>query len=373
MYNEAEYAIEEGEGYGTLTTQRVGYYTETIYINSTGNNIMVIDCNNNRTNVPPEGVNTFGARAQLNIMHRYIVGKSLDKNGGVVHMKGFKITIMADTLIDQISVYVPELNVVVCTYDRSNIVSHPYTSMDYGQLLNSAEEEIRKTREGRPTIQFTVNDPYHQLDQDIVYGVFMGEILQIPVTNRMDRSGQCELYATITNGNDVETYHESLDPLIREKDRQEVVELTDAVVLAVAVTRRAAVEFKRDYKRVTEAELTARVKQATETANHKNQNEIISLKNTVEVLKNQVDSVGLERDRYREQYNTIIGARKAGVDLLEHETKAKISENNVKVSDNKVAEAEFKLAHVILAAAAPVAIMAVVKVVEILLKTKTGK
>ena len=202
MYNDNPYKVEQAEALGSLTSTRTHYYMEVSYSNTSTTNLCVIDFNGKKTDLPPEccGSMQFFGRQQVTITVRSVVGKSIKDDGSQVLMKGYIISIPMNLLINEYQVYIQELNVVICLRDRADLVRHPYSSMNYAQLLNNAESEISATREDRPTVQFIVNDPFKKLNTDVMYGVMFDEIFEIPITHQLDITNQCAIYPTRTLG-----------------------------------------------------------------------------------------------------------------------------------------------------------------------------
>lgn len=380
MFDDKPYRVETADALGSLTTTRTHYYTEISYNNMSTHNLCVIDYSGKRTDLPPEcsGSYLFG-RSQVTITIRSIVGRSIKDDGGPVLMKGMIITIPINVLTDEFQLYIQELNVVICLRERAEMISHPYSSINYSNVLRDAEQAILETREGRPTVQFIVNDPFRRLQTDVLYGILYKEIFEIPVTHQLDISNICALYATVTLDGEVSVYQESLEPMLDPKDPVDVIEMHNDLNLAVATSKREAQRFKREYRKITEQDLKNREKQITAEIDERNRVAIESLKVERDKLKNTLDTVTSERDRYREQYNTILSDRKTQADLgdirareQETENKSRISDNNVKVSDNKVAESQIKLWHLVVAAAVPVIITGAIKLMEAYVKLKVG-
>lgn len=381
MYNDNPYKVEQADALGSLTSTRTHYYTEISYSNTSTTNLCVIDFSGKRTDLPPEcsGNMQFFGRQQVTITVRSVVGKSIKDDGTQVLMKGYVISIPMNLLINEFQVYIQELNVVICLRDRAELVRHPYSSMNYAQLLNNAETEIIATREDRPTVQFVVNDPFRKLNTDVMYGVMFDEIFEIPITHQLDISNQCAIYTTMTLGGEVMTYTESLEAMLDPKEPVDVIELHSNLNLAIATSRREAQRFKREYRKITEQDLKNREKQVTAEIEDRNKVTIEGLKVERDKLKIALEQTTADRDRYRDQYNTIIGDHKTQADLgdinarrKETETKSKISDNNVTISDNKVAESQIKLWHVVVAASVPVVIGGIIKLLDAYVKMKTG-
>ena len=373
------YSIEHNDNYGPLATSRVQYYYEVSYCNTSKNNVVVVDFNNNKTMIPPECNGVVFGREQLVIQFRSICGKPVDLKGNDALMKGYTITIPMEVINAHYQIYIKELNVVICLAEHAGVIRHPYTTVDYAKFLNDAEIEIRTNMTDKcPTVRFSVNDPFNKLGTDVLYGVMFDEIFEIPVTNVLDKNGSVCIYATMTLGSETCTYEESLEPLVAENDPVDILEMHNNLLLAVATTKREAKRFKRECRRITEQDLKEREKRITVEIEEQNKTLISNLKIERDKLKNTLDSVTMDRDRYKEQYNTIIADHKTQSDIEsyrtsrhENETKSKISDNNVKVSDNKVTETQFKLVHLIAAASVPVVIGGAIKLLELYIKSKT--
>lgn len=381
MYDDNPYKVESAEAMGTLTSTRTHYYTEVAYSNMSNTNLCVIDFSGKRTDLPPEcaGRLHYYGKKQVTISVRSCVGKSIKDDGSQVLMKGYIISIPLNLLENEYQVYIQELNVVLCLRERAELVTHPYCSMNYAQILNNAESEVIETRGDRPTIQFTANDPHRKLNTDVLYGVMFNEIYEIPVTHQLDLTNQCAIYSTLSLNGSVCTYSESLEPMIDPKEPVDVIELHGDLNLAIATSKREAQRFKREYRKITEQDLKTREKQITAEIEDRQRIAIEGLKSERDRLKISLDQTTAERDRYRDQYNTIIADHKTQADIgdiharrKETETKTKISDNNVAISDNKVTESQIKLWHVAAAASVPVVIGGIVKLVELYVKLKTG-
>ena len=373
------YNIEYNDGYGPLATARVQYYYEVSYRNTSRTNLTVVDFNNNKILISPECDGTVFGREQLTIQFRSISGKPIDMKGNDTLMKGYTITIPMEVINTHYQIYIKELNVVICLSEHADLIRHPFTTIDYAKFLNDAEKEIRENvKDNCPTIRFSVNDPFKKLGTDVLYGVMFDEIFEIPVTNMIDKDGIVCIYATMSMGDEICTYAESLEPMVAEKDPVDILEMHNNLLLAVATTKREAKRFKRENRKITEQDMKNREKQITVEIEEKHRTIIEGLKVERDKLKITLDSVVSDRDRYKEQYNAIIADHKTQSDIEsyrtarhENETKNKISDNNVKVSDNKVTETQFKLIHLIAAASVPVVIGGAFKLLELYIKSKT--
>lgn len=375
---------------GSLASPRNLYYTEVSYANATTTNLCVIDFKGDITELPPECNSAFTCTNQqeCTIMMRYVVGPSIGANSAPVMMSGYIIHIPMDVLLNNYQVYIKELNVVICLRDRASLAKHPYCSVNYGTLLDKTAQAIIETREGMPTVQFVVNDPANQLRAECLYGVMYNEIYEIPVTHERDVDNKCRIYSNFTMGNKAFSYFEDLDPLIDPDPKKavDVMELHNDLNLAIAVTRRAAEKFKREYKKITAEDLKQREQQITSAIEYKYQSKINGLEQERDSLKITLNRVESERDRYKDQYNTIIADHKTRADLddinvrrQEADAKSRIadnnvaiSDNNVSVSDNKVKESKVKMWHVIAAAAVPLVVGGAIKLIDAYIKMKTG-
>ena len=181
------------------------------------------------------------------------------------------------------------------------------------------------------------------------------------------------LFSTITANGTVFTYSESLEAMVSEKEPVDLVEFHNSLLLAITTTRREAQRYRREQNRITEKDLNDREKRIRAEIEESYRLQITQLKSDGERLKIKLEAAEAERDRFKDQYNTLIADHRTQADLDDISAKRRISNNNVDISENKKKESEIKLKHVIIAAAVPTAVAVVCKVIELIIKSKASK
>ena len=99
---------------GPLTRCFYGYYSELFIQNSTKSTIVVIDCNNNKINVPPMSGNQIG-RETIIIWTRKTTNPTLDHNNTAQNIPGTRTSISLHDLNREGGFYINEINMVLCT------------------------------------------------------------------------------------------------------------------------------------------------------------------------------------------------------------------------------------------------------------------
>lgn len=369
------YTVELGESYDSLATIQVQYYCEVSYRNVSRTNLAIVEFNGKINDLPPECTGMImGGSEQVIIQFRSISGRPIDTKNNPVLMKGYTIKIPMELILNNYQIYIEELNVVICLKANTGNVCHPYASVNYGRAMQDVLGDIRNHKDSMPYVQFAINDPFHKLGQDVLYGIMYNEVVEIPVTQSLSQEGICALYAMMSVNGDRCTYYESLEPMVDEKNPVDIMEMHTDLFLAIATTKRGALRYlKTRPEKITEKDIREKIEEKHRTT-------IEDLKIEKDKLKTELDKVTMDRDRFRDQYNAIIAEHKTQVDIesirvdrQELDAKSKISDNNVKVSDNKVSESQFKLIHLIGAAAIPVVVGGAIKLLDWYIKSRTNK
>ena len=172
---------------GPLTRCFYGYYSELFIQNSTKSTIVVIDCNNNKINVPPMSGNQIG-RETIIIWTRKTTNPTLDHNNTAQNIPGTRTSISLHDLNREGGFYINEINMVLCTEASATTAAHPKSSISFADAADQARGEMLRTLDEAPTIKLIANDPEGRYNK--LYTTFGDILVDIDVQHMF---GEAEL------------------------------------------------------------------------------------------------------------------------------------------------------------------------------------
>lgn len=366
---------------GPLTRCYRGYYNELLIQNNTRHNIVVIDCNNNKTNVPPIGGNTIGREIVI-VWLRKTTNPTVDANNRSISIPGTRIDIPFHDLNREGGFYIEEINMVLCTEASSTIATHPKSSVTFADAADQARSQLVEALDNSPTLKLTANDPegrYNKLFTTV------GDLLvEIDVQHMY---GEAELQINYFNKGKQDSFTIDLDEFFNGED--ETIELQDLPITFLTTNKAKAMRYTGEYKRVPQAEVDELLKKAESRSakeiaaiKDKYDTELTLKDSEVKRLSDSIKNLTAERDQLElklKELNAVISAantvKEKEVKLQELDNKAHISSNNLDISHNDVrtseakrdsaeTESKYKLWHIIAAASIPVVGALAIKVIS---------
>ena len=357
---------------GPLTRCFSGYYSEMFIQNNTRNNVVLIDCNNNKINVPPITGNHIG-RELVTVWLRKSTTPSVDQNNRSTQLPGLRISIPLHDLNREGGFFIDEINMVLCTEATAMTASHPKSSITFADAADQARADISKILDESPTLKLIANDPEGRYNK--LFTTFGDMLVEIDVQHMY---GEAELEINYFYKGKQDSFIVDLDEFFNGED--ETLELEDLPISFITTNKAKALRYTGEYKRVPQSEVDellkrAAAKAAKDIAAVKDQYETeLKLKdNELKRITDDLKNVTSERDQLDvklKELNAIINAsntmREKEVKSQELANKAHISDNNLDISHNDVKtseskrdsaekESKFKLWHLIAAASIPTA------------------
>lgn len=375
---------------GPLTRSYHAFYTELSIQNHTRENVVVVDCHNNKHVIPPASNNQLG-RELVTIWYRATVNPTVDINNSPQQADGIRIVLGKHELSQDGGVFIHELNLLVCSQCMSTIVSHPLASVTYEDAAADVRDVISESISDAPTFKLIANDPENRYNK--LYTVIGDMLITIDVTHVY---GEAELQILYFNKGDAETFNVNLNEFF--ESAEEILELKDLPITFLSTNKAKAQRCASDYRRVSQTEVDELLKKV----NSRNTKEQVALKDKYETdiqirdneiirLKDQLKSITKEKKDIEEQASAYKAAVNASNDLNEIRAKQEqlrvqeqlsrdkviISNDDLETSRQKRESAEKenknKNMQLIMAAALPVAGAIALKVLEYLIKTWSSK
>ena len=357
---------------GPLTRCFYGYYSELFIQNSTKSNIVVIDCNNNKINVPPMSGNQIG-RESIIVWTRKTTNPTLDHNNTAQSIPGTRINISLHDLNREGGFYINEVNMVLCTEASATTASHPKSSVSFADAADQARGEMLRILDNSPTIKLIANDPEGRYNK--LYTTFGDVLVDIDVQHMY---GEAELEINYFARGTQNSFVINLDDFFNGES--ETMEIQDCPISFLTTNKAKALRYTSEYKRVPQSEVDdllkkASVKSAKDIAVVKDQyeteaklkdSEIKRLNDTVKNLTHEREQQDLQLQELKAAMSASNTMREKEVKSRELDNKTHISDNNVNISHNDVraseakrdsaeTESKYKLWHIVLAASLPVA------------------
>ena len=355
----------------SLTRCYHGLYSEVLIQNNTYGNIVCIDSHNNKTVVPPMTSNQIG-REQIVIWKRRTTNPTVENNYPK-SCPGIRVIIPKHALMQEGGFFVKEVDLLVCTEAMSVMASHPQACMTYADAVSKATEDLVEAINDAPSIKITANDPEGRYNK--LYTVYGNMTVEINVTKVY---GECVLMIHYFNRGESQVFEVPLDEFFNSGE--DILDLEDLPINFITTNRIKAQHYASEVKRIPQAEVDKMLKNAEQKA----AKDIAAVKAQYETditikasenkrLTEELKSVNAEKDDLEAKYRELKGVVEANNVIRdrdtknrEYEAKQAISDNNRAISNNDVVtsrakrdsaetEARFKLHHLVLAAAAPVA------------------
>lgn len=370
---------------GPLMRNHHAFYTELSIQNHTRENIVIVDCHNNKHVLPPATSNPVG-RELVTIWYRATTNPTLDYNNNPQQVDGIRIVFSKHELMQDSGVFIHELNLLICSQNSATVASHPLASVTYEDAAADAREILSESISDAPTVKLIANDPENRYNK--LYTMIGDMLVTIDVTHVY---GEAELQILYFNKGDSEEFRVPLEEFLESSD--EILELKDLPITFLSTNKGKAQRCATDYKRVSQTEVDEIIKRVA-AKNNKDQNalkekyetDIQVRDNEIIRLKDQLKTATKERDDNAEQLKAYKAAVNASNDAREYQykedqlrvqtslsrDKVTMSNNDVVTSDNKRESAEkenkFKLTHLLLAAGLPVIGAIGLKLLEYMIK-----
>ena len=366
---------------GSLMRCFVGYYSEMFIQNNTRNNIVAIDCNNNKFSIPPISNNQIG-REFVIVWKRSTTGQTVDRNNMPVPLPGLRIAIPIHDLNRDGGYFIDEINMVLCTEAMSVTTSHPKSCITFEDAAYQASIALLEKMEQAPTLKLIANDPEGRYNK--LYTAFGDMIVEIDITKMY---GEAELLIDYYYNGKQNSFSVDLDEFFNKAE--EVLELNDLPIAFLTTNKARAMKYTSEYKRIPQSDVDelmkkAATKSAKDIAAVKDRYETeVSLKESENKrLADTIKNLTAEKNQLETNLQELNAAISASNTLKEKEvksqeltSKSRISENNVDISTNDVktseakrnsaeTESKYKLWHIIAAASIPAIGMLCIKVAE---------
>lgn len=365
---------------GPLTRCFYGYYSELFIQNSTKSTIVVIDCNNNKINVPPMSGNQIG-RETIIIWTRKTTNPTLDHNNTAQNIPGTRTSISLHDLNREGGFYINEINMVLCTEASATTAAHPKSSISFADAADQARGEMLRTLDEAPTIKLIANDPEGRYNK--LYTTFGDILVDIDVQHMF---GEAELEINYFSKGIQNSFVINLDEFFNGES--EIMDIQDCPISFITTNKAKALRYTSEYKRIPQSEVdellkkaatrsakdVAAVKDQYETEAKLKDSEIKRLSDTVKNLSHERDQQDLKLKELTAAISAANTMREKEVKSRELDNKTHISDNNVNISHNDVktseakresaeTESKYKLWHIIVAATLPVAGALALKIV----------
>lgn len=366
---------------GPLTRCFYGYYSELFIQNSTKSTIVVIDCDNNKVNVPPISGNQIG-REMIIIWTRKTTNPTLDHNNTAQTIPGTRINIPLHDLNREGGYYIEEINMVLCTEASSTTASHPKSSISFADAADQARSALIETLNGSPTIKLIANDPEGRYNK--LYTTFGDMLVEIDVQHIY---GEAELQMNYFHKGIQNSFVIKLDEFF-EGDN-DTLDVQDCPISFLTTNKAKALRYTSEYKKIPQSEVDELLKKAStkaakdiaavkdqyETDAKIKESEIKRLNDSIKNLSNDRDQMELKLKELTAALSAANTIREKEVKAQELSNKTQISDNNVNISSNDVrtseakrdsaeTESKYKLWHIVAAASIPVAGALLLKVVS---------
>lgn len=366
---------------GPLTRCFPGYYSEVLIQNNTRNTIVVIDCNNNKTNVPPISGNHIG-REMVIIWIRKTINPTVDTNNRPNQIPGTRINIPLHDLNREGGFYIDEINMVLCTEATATIASHPKSSVTFADASDQARSQMIEALDKSPTLKLTANDPEGRYNK--LFTTFGDMLVEIEVQHMY---GEAEMQINYFYKDKQDSFVVDLDEFFNGEE--ETLELQDLPITFLTTNKARALRYTGEYKRIPQSEVDELLKKAaTRSAKEvsavkdKFETELTLRDSETKRLNDALKNMTAERDQLElklKELTAVISAsntmKEKEVKSQELDNKAHISNNNVDISHNDVrtseakrdsaeTESKYKLWHIVAAASIPVAGALLLKVIS---------
>ena len=368
-----KYKVEEIQNTGPLLSTNTGLYSESFILNYTNFDITIIDCHGGRNIIP--GCPIYeSAGTEVIIEKRGKLGKTLkDYYGKQEVIPGIKL-IIDESLFAASPLFVEELNIVIALAKNSDAIRHPYGCMNYSEAAQSAQCKFENVAENSTIVSITANDPTESLK--VLYTGLGGSIIRIPVQHEFDTSPTPQLIYVIKSDIDAIPTILTVD-LTPLTEKERILDLDNSILSFVAVDEGEALQYLETYRTYSADAFNKRsqaIKQAYDVkiSELKASYELdkLTLENQLKQIKTTLSEKEHELHIVNAKYDSLAGIAlhqdaeaERRIKLAALHNSQRISDNNVNISDTKVhiakKEYEYKLWHIIAAAAIPVIVTCV--------------
>lgn len=342
-----------------LIRSQIGFYSELLILNNTNHDVIITNNKNERTRLPPAAPIAISTKG-ITIFVRRTVGPTRTADCARGSIKGIKIFVPDRAYINE-PCYIKEIDLLLSNTEIMDHTEHPYAQIEYDAALDVVLTELRHKIVDDPTFYIYANDPDNRCNN--LYSSLAGRIITIPVTCH---KGDAKIYISMSQSQGGATLEYDLDPLF-ESDT-DILNLDDAPVWFVTTNRARAERYAKDCKRLTQMEVDKLIKQTEQQYTR----EITALKTTAALNLQDKDSLykqvmikQKELISELEQLQSKYDSLKGDLDYKAIRRKDDVTE---KIAEHKLKETEYKLWHVIAAAAIPVIMTTIVKMVEMAIK-----
>ena len=375
---------------GSLVRSHHAFYTELSIQNHTRENIVVVDCHNNKHVVPPASSNQLG-RELVSIWYRATTNPTVYYNNRPINADGIRIILSKHELSQEGGVFIQELNLLLCSQTMSTIASHPASSITYEDAVTEASELIAQTIADAPTVKLIANDPEGRYNK--LYTVIGDMLLTIDVTHVY---GDAELQVLYFNQGESQQFVVNLNEFF--ESAEEVLELKDLPITFLSTNKARATRCATDYRRVSQTEVDellkkmqtrsnkeyTALKDKADTDNQLKDNEIARLRDQVKQLTSEKEEIEEKARAYKAAVNAANDLNETRIKEEQYRTQWQLSQDKVHMSNNDVRtsdqkresaekENENKNTQLLMAAILPVAGAIGLKLLEYAIKSWTSK
>lgn len=339
-----------------LTRSYSGYYKELLIQNCTSDTIIVIDKENNKLAVEPTGNSAIGPEA-VNIYVRSTVGPTATPTNTPLKVPGKSIRIPRALLLENESLYIKEIDMVICTQAASINAYHPATAVDYDTMCYEIRKHLAAAAAEVPTISLLANDPSGRYNR--LYTTIGDMTVSIPVTKL---AGSAYLQIIFSAEGKSSQYTIDLEEFFNSTEN--IVELDDCPI-SFLTTNRAVAErasTSGEYRKVSQASMNKMLESQKKSLEEMHKRELQIAQQELDAAKADLAKVKADLSRVNFEYDAFTGNVSA---------RSKMHENDVRVlkSANSATEEKWKTVGVY-GALALGAITLIIKAVQ--LGSKTG-
>lgn len=163
---------------GPVDNMSAGHYEELLVQNYTSTAIVIINKNNDKSTIPP--LSHHSGEAQVEITYRRTDGPRHATNSQVdIPIPTQQISVRYGEILVE-PIYISEVDLVVCTPDRINSVSHPRFAANYEDAISRIHSELSENLT-QPALHILANDPTGVVRK--LYISIEGVIREVTTTN----------------------------------------------------------------------------------------------------------------------------------------------------------------------------------------------
>lgn len=282
----------------SIHTRDSGYYYESLIVNRTTSDIMVIDHNNSKVTVPPtDGEknstveiivrNANGSRREYDKKNQNY--RDLPLNAAIIKIP--------EWVVDSSPVPVPELDVIITNPDMGHNFRHPNSGSESQKEIVEAVQGLVSNKDG-VFIHFVINDPKGRMDH--IFGALNpNSLFKIDVLN--ENLGAEEATLTMVAGSNSKTHIQEILDIEKLFEEGSMYIENKSISLSLGLTSTDAISSATTKLRSNDREVYAKVSKMLESERKEMKDEIKNLNDThKQEIDDLIDKHKSEKIKHKE-------------------------------------------------------------------------